>query len=67
MFRPGSCDKYLKDFPLILLSFHPVLDVPDNHQGVTIEDEDRNLLIVIHAMKRRKQYLYLLEGDYNGL
>jgi hypothetical protein len=31
---------------------------------VTIEEEDRNLLIVIHAMKLRKQYIYLLEGDY---
>ena len=30
---------------------------------VTIEDEDRNLLIVIHAMKLQKQYMYLLEGD----
>lgn len=30
---------------------------------VTIEDEERNLLFVIHAMKLRKQYMYLLEGD----
>ena len=30
---------------------------------VTIEEEDRNLLIVIHAMKLRKKYMYLLEGD----
>jgi hypothetical protein len=30
---------------------------------VTIEDAERNLLIVIHAMKLQKQYMYLLEGD----
>ena len=30
---------------------------------VTIEDEERNLLIVIHAMKLQKQNEYLLEGD----
>jgi hypothetical protein len=30
---------------------------------ITIEDEDRNLLIVVHAMKLQKQYHYLLEGD----
>ena len=31
---------------------------------VTIEDEERNLLIVIHAMKLRRQNMYLLEGDF---
>jgi uncharacterized protein (UPF0371 family) len=30
---------------------------------ITIEEEDRNLLIVIHAMGLRKQNRYLLEGD----
>jgi hypothetical protein len=30
---------------------------------VTIEDETHNRLLVIHAMKLRKQYAYLLEGD----
>jgi len=30
---------------------------------VTIEEEDRNLLIVIHAMKLQKKHYYLLEGD----
>ena len=29
---------------------------------ITIEEEDRNLLIVIHAMKLQKQHYYLLEG-----
>ena len=31
---------------------------------VAIEEEERNLFIVIHAMKLRKQYMYLLEGDF---
>jgi len=31
---------------------------------ITIEDEERKLLIVIHAMKLRKQNMYLLEGDF---
>jgi len=31
---------------------------------VTIEKEDANLLLVIHAMKLRKENMYLLEGDY---
>jgi len=31
---------------------------------VTIEEEDRNLLLVIHAMKLQKQNMYLLEGDF---
>ena len=31
---------------------------------VTIEDEERNLLLVIHAMKLQKQNKYLLEGDF---
>jgi len=31
---------------------------------VTIEDEERNLLIVIHAMKLQKQNMYLLEGGF---
>jgi hypothetical protein len=30
---------------------------------ITIEEEGRNLLVVIHAMKLQKQYRYLLEGD----
>jgi hypothetical protein len=30
---------------------------------ITIEDEERNFLVVIHAMKLRKQHRYLLEGD----
>ena len=30
---------------------------------VTIEEEDRNLLIVIHAMKLQKKHYCLLEGD----
>ena len=30
---------------------------------ITIEDETRNLLIVIHAMKLQKKYQYLLEGE----
>jgi len=30
---------------------------------VTIEDEARSLLIVIHAMKIQKKHYYLLEGD----
>jgi hypothetical protein len=28
---------------------------------ITIEEEERNLLIVIHAMKLQKQHYYLLE------
>ena len=31
---------------------------------ITIEDEERSLLIVIHAMKLQKQNRYLLEGDF---
>ncbi len=31
---------------------------------ITIEEEERNLLIVIHAMKLQKKNYYLLEGDY---
>ena len=31
---------------------------------VTIEEEERNLLIVIHAMKLQKQNMDLLEGDF---
>jgi len=31
---------------------------------VTIEDEERSLLLVIHAMKLQKQNMYLLEGDF---
>jgi hypothetical protein len=30
---------------------------------VTIDEEERNLLIVIHAMKLQKQNMDLLEGD----
>ena len=30
---------------------------------VTIEEEGRNLLIVIHAMKLQNQNVYLLKGD----
>ena len=30
---------------------------------ITIEDEERNLLVVVHAMRLRKQYMYLLEGN----
>ena len=31
---------------------------------ITIEEEERNLLLVIHAMKLQKQNRYLLEGDF---
>ena len=31
---------------------------------ITIEEEGRNLLIVIHAMKLRRQNMCLLEGDF---
>ena len=31
---------------------------------ITIEEEARNLLVVIHAMKLQKQNMYLLEGDF---
>lgn len=30
---------------------------------VTVEEEDRDLLVVIHAMKLQKKNYYLLEGD----
>jgi uncharacterized protein (UPF0371 family) len=30
---------------------------------ITIEDEERNILVVIHAMKLRKRHRYLLKGD----
>jgi hypothetical protein len=30
---------------------------------VAFENEERNQLVVIHAMKLQKQYYYLLEGD----
>ena len=29
---------------------------------ITIEEEERNLLVVIHAMRLQKQHYYLLEG-----
>jgi hypothetical protein len=31
---------------------------------ITIEEEGRNLLVVIHAMRLRKENRYLLEGDF---
>jgi hypothetical protein len=31
---------------------------------VTIEEEERNLLVVIHAMKLQKQNMDLLEGNF---
>ena len=30
---------------------------------IAIEDDERNCLVVIHAMELRKQFHYLLEGD----
>jgi len=30
---------------------------------IVIEDEERSLLVVIHAMKLQKQFRYLLEGN----
>jgi hypothetical protein len=34
---------------------------------IAIEDIERNRLVVIHAMKLRKQFHYLLGGTKNGL
>ena len=35
---------------------------------IAVEDVDRNRLVVVHAMKLRKQFYYLLEeGNENGL
>jgi hypothetical protein len=31
---------------------------------IAVEDEERDRLIVIHAMKLRKQFYYLLGGNY---
>jgi hypothetical protein len=34
--------------------------------GDPIEDVEKNRLVVIHAMKLRKQFHYLLEGGTEG-
>jgi hypothetical protein len=34
---------------------------------IAVEDIDRDCLVVIHAMKLRKQFYHLLEGGNRGL
>jgi hypothetical protein len=34
---------------------------------IAVEDIERNRLVVVHAMKLRKQFYYLLEVNENGL
>jgi hypothetical protein len=65
-----------------LLNFHSDLlleDVPPkrlfvgfDHLGsaleiIAIEDTERDHIVVIHAMKLRKQFYHLLQGESHGL
>ena len=34
---------------------------------IAIEDEDRDRLVVIHAMELRKQFFLFIRGQLNGL
>jgi hypothetical protein len=34
---------------------------------IAVEDVERNRLVVVHAMKLRKQFYYLLRGNEDGL